>query len=62
MDYVPTDPVRDAWTFRLGNIGPVGVPVFFLLSTFLSTELLFREKQRFAFLAAPEEANRQETA
>jgi peptidoglycan/LPS O-acetylase OafA/YrhL len=46
MDYVPTDPVRNPWLFRLGNIGPFGVPVFFLLSAFLITELLLRERER----------------
>jgi peptidoglycan/LPS O-acetylase OafA/YrhL len=46
MDYVPTDPVRNAWLYRIGNIGPFGVPVFFLLSAFLITELLLREQKR----------------
>jgi len=46
MDYVDTDPVRDVWLARLGNIGPFGVPVFFLLSAFLITELLLRERER----------------
>jgi peptidoglycan/LPS O-acetylase OafA/YrhL len=46
MDYVPTDPVRDRWLYRIGNIGPFGVPVFFLLSAFLITELLRRERER----------------
>lgn len=46
MDYVPTDPVRNIWLYRIGNIGPFGVPVFFLLSAFLITELLLRERQR----------------
>jgi peptidoglycan/LPS O-acetylase OafA/YrhL len=46
MDYVPTDPVRNAWMFKIGNIGPFGVPVFFLLSAFLITELLMRERER----------------
>jgi peptidoglycan/LPS O-acetylase OafA/YrhL len=46
MDYVPTDPVRNPWLFRIGNIGPFGVPVFFLLSAFLITELLLRERER----------------
>lgn len=46
MDYVPTDPVLDAWLFRIGNIGPFGVPVFFLLSAFLITELLLREREK----------------
>jgi peptidoglycan/LPS O-acetylase OafA/YrhL len=46
MDYVPTDPVRHPWLFRAGMIGPFGVPVFFLLSAFLITELLLRERER----------------
>ena len=46
MDYVEIDPVRDLWLARLGNIGPFGVPVFFLLSAFLITELLLRERER----------------
>ena len=46
MDYVPTDPVRNPWAFRIGTIGAFGVPVFFLLSAFLITELLLRERER----------------
>jgi peptidoglycan/LPS O-acetylase OafA/YrhL len=46
MDYVPTDPAHHPWLFRIGNIGPFGVPVFFLLSAFLITELLLRERER----------------
>jgi peptidoglycan/LPS O-acetylase OafA/YrhL len=46
MDYVHTDPVQDRWLFRLGTIGAFGVPVFFLLSAYLLTELLFREEER----------------
>lgn len=46
MDYVPTDPVRDRWLYLIGNIGPFGVPVFFLLSAFLITELLLRERAK----------------
>ena len=46
MDYVPTDPVIHPWLYRIGNIGPFGVPVFFLLSAFLITELLLRERER----------------
>lgn len=34
------------WPYRIGNIGPFGVPVFFLLSAFLITELLLRERER----------------
>ena len=46
MDYVPTDPVRNSWLFRIGTIGAFGVPVFFLLSAFLITDLLLQERQR----------------
>ncbi len=43
MDFVPTDRVHDVWSWRIGTIGAFGVPVFFLLSAFLITELLLRE-------------------
>lgn len=43
MDYVPTDPIRDLWGYRVGTVGAFGVPIFFLLSAFLITELLLRE-------------------
>lgn len=46
MDYVPTTLARNPWLYRIGMIGPYGVPVFFLLSAFLITELLFRERDR----------------
>lgn len=46
MDYVPTDPVRNHWLYLIGNVGPFGVPVFFLLSAFLITELLLREREK----------------
>ena len=46
MDYVPTDPARNRWVYLLGNVGPFGVPVFFLLSAFLITELLLRERDK----------------
>lgn len=46
MDYVPTDPVNDRWLYLIGNVGPFGVPVFFLLSAFLITELLVRERDK----------------
>lgn len=46
MDYVPTDPARNLWAFRIGTIGAFGVPVFFLLSAFLITDLLLRERER----------------
>ncbi|GAA3761817.1 acyltransferase family protein [Terriglobus aquaticus] len=44
MDYVPTDPVKDLWVYRVCTVGAFGVPVFFLLSAFLITELLLREE------------------
>ena len=44
MDYVPTDPVKDLWIYRVCTVGAFGVPVFFLLSAFLITELLLREE------------------
>ena len=46
MDYVRLDPVKDLWAYRIGIVGAFGVPVFFLLSAFLITELLFREQER----------------
>jgi peptidoglycan/LPS O-acetylase OafA/YrhL len=42
VDYVEPDPV---WLARFGSIGSLGVPVFFLLSAFLITELLMRERE-----------------
>lgn len=53
MDYVPTDPVKDVWSFRIGTIGAFGVPVFFLLSAFLITELLMRERERTGRIHIP---------
>ncbi len=46
MDYVPLDRVRNPILYPTGIIGAFGVPVFFLLSAFLITELLFRERDR----------------
>jgi peptidoglycan/LPS O-acetylase OafA/YrhL len=46
MDYVATDPVGDRWLFHFSTAGAFGVPVFFLLSAFLITELLLRELSR----------------
>lgn len=46
MAHVPTDPVIDAWAWRVGTMGAFGLPVFFLLSAFLITELLLRERNR----------------
>ena len=43
MEFVPADPARDIWAWRIGTMGAFGVPVFFLLSAFLITQLLLRE-------------------
>lgn len=45
MDYIGTDPAKDVWGFRIGTVGAFGVPVFFLLSAYLITELLIRERE-----------------
>jgi peptidoglycan/LPS O-acetylase OafA/YrhL len=43
MDWVPIDESRHYWLYNICLLGNLGVPVFFLLSAFLITELLFRE-------------------
>jgi hypothetical protein len=43
MDFIPIDPARHYWLYNLCLLGDLGVSVFFLLSAFLITELLFRE-------------------
>jgi peptidoglycan/LPS O-acetylase OafA/YrhL len=43
MDFIPIDPAQHYWLYNLCLLGDLGVPVFFLLSAFLITELLFRE-------------------
>ena len=43
MDFLPIDPTRHYWAYNLCLLGDFGVPVFFLLSAFLITELLMRE-------------------
>ena len=43
MDFIPIDPARHYWLYNICLLGDFGVPVFFLLSAFLITELLFRE-------------------
>lgn len=43
MDYIPIDPAQNYWLYKICLLGDLGVPVFFLLSAFLITELLFRE-------------------
>jgi peptidoglycan/LPS O-acetylase OafA/YrhL len=44
MDYVALDAARHPWFFAFSTVGAFGVPVFFLLSAFLITELLMRER------------------
>ena len=46
MDHLPIDPSRHFWLHNICLLGNFGVPVFFLLSAFLITELLMREKDR----------------
>ena len=46
MDHLPIDPSRHFWLYNICLLGNFGVPVFFLLSAFLITELLMREKDR----------------
>ena len=43
MDHLPIDPGRHFWAYNICLLGNFGVPVFFLLSAFLITELLMRE-------------------
>lgn len=47
MDHLPIDPARHFWFYNICLLGNFGVPVFFLLSAFLITELLMREEDRF---------------
>src|SRR5262245_32552606 len=46
MDFLRIDPAQHFWLYNLCLLGDFGVPVFFLLSAFLITELLFRESDR----------------
>jgi peptidoglycan/LPS O-acetylase OafA/YrhL len=46
MDHLPIDPARHFWFYNICLLGNFGVPVFFLLSAFLITELLMREQDR----------------
>jgi peptidoglycan/LPS O-acetylase OafA/YrhL len=46
MDHVPIDPAQHYWLYNICLLGNFGVPVFFLLSAFLITELLMREEAR----------------
>ena len=43
MDFIPIDEAHHYWLYNICLLGDFGVPVFFLLSAFLITELLFRE-------------------
>ncbi|HMJ63068.1 MAG TPA: acyltransferase family protein [Bryobacteraceae bacterium] len=43
MDFLPIDPAKHFWPYNICLLGDFGVPVFFLLSAFLITELLLRE-------------------
>jgi peptidoglycan/LPS O-acetylase OafA/YrhL len=44
-DLAPIDPAAHPWFYALTMTGVYGVPVFFLLSAFLITELLERERE-----------------
>ncbi|HTJ30843.1 MAG TPA: acyltransferase [Acidobacteriaceae bacterium] len=46
MDHLPIDPAQHFWLYNICLLGNFGVPVFFLLSAFLITELLTREDDR----------------
>jgi peptidoglycan/LPS O-acetylase OafA/YrhL len=46
MDHVPIHRAQHYWLYNICLLGNFGVPVFFLLSAFLITELLMREDDR----------------
>ena len=46
MDLAPFDPVNQYWLYNISLVGNFGVPVFFLLSAYLITELLTREQEQ----------------
>lgn len=46
MDHLPINPAQHYWSYNICLLGNFGVPVFFLLSAFLITELLMREDDR----------------
>lgn len=46
MDFIPIDPAQHYLAYNLCLLGDFGVPVFFLLSAFLITELLMRERDQ----------------
>ena len=45
-DLSPIDPAAHPWLYNLTLIGVYGVPIFFMLSAYLITELLLRERER----------------
>lgn len=47
LDHRPIKPDQHFWLYNISLLGNFGVPVFFLLSAFLITELLMREHDRF---------------
>jgi peptidoglycan/LPS O-acetylase OafA/YrhL len=51
--YFKIDPTQHLWFSRLRIIGVYGVPVFFLLSAYLITDLLFRERERTGRIHIP---------
>ncbi len=46
MDYVAVDPASQPLAYAIGTAGAFGVPIFFLLSSFLIVELLLREREQ----------------
>ncbi len=46
MDYVAVDPSAQPMAYAIGTAGAFGVPIFFLLSSFLIVELLLREREQ----------------
>ncbi|MBP1614415.1 MAG: acyltransferase [Bacteroidetes bacterium] len=46
MDLAPIDATKYFWGYHISLVGVFGVPVFFLLSAFLITELLTREQEQ----------------
>jgi len=51
--YFKIDPTQHLWCWRSRVIGAYGVPVFFLLSAYLVTDLLFRERERTGRIHIP---------
>lgn len=46
MDYVAVDPASQPLYYAIATAGAFGVPIFFLLSSFLIVELLLREREQ----------------